>query len=487
MSSSEKNNKLVVQYHEIRGLAAPLRMMLHFAEIPYEDKFADNWFSTEKGEAKKVNALANLPFIYDGNTTVTQSNAALWYIGEKCGLNGSNPSEKSRVDQIVSQAMDLRNAAVKVFYGARAKDTYDRHLATVTTHYNKFEGWFKRNGFIFSAANRLTSGDFHLWELLDQHEEFARAYAKPSIITQYPLLNAFYARFLAVPTLQGYFTSSLHTKLPINNATYAKTFAGPIHSFPLPPFQDGTEDSAANELITVGYWKIRGLAAPLRMMCSFTGAKYESKEYAVTGTGSTGFDRSSWFDAKPELKAQNSLMNLPYVKCGNDMVTQSNACVLYLARKFGLMGKTPEETARVHQVMWQTSDMRNSAVAEFYGSNLTADDVGAYIDQVSVHFTKLDGWLTQHGTKFSASDDVTAADFHLFEMLDQHEEYAKHNGMESFFSKFSALGAFYARFRALPQLTDYFSGSQHKLPINNTMAAFGGFEDYSKHFHYRNL
>ena len=39
-----------------------------------------------------------------------------------------------------------------------------------------------------------------------------------------------------------------------------------------------------------------------------------------------------------------------YVKCGRDLVTQSNACVLYLARKFGLLGSSVEETVRVKQV-----------------------------------------------------------------------------------------------------------------------------------------
>lgn len=34
--------------------------------------------------------------------------------------------------------------------------------------------------------------------------------------------------------------------------------------------------------IIVGYWKIRGLAAPLRMICQYAGADYISKEYDVT-------------------------------------------------------------------------------------------------------------------------------------------------------------------------------------------------------------
>ena len=39
--------------------------------------------------------------------------------------------------------------------------------------------------------------------------------------------------------------------------------------------------------VIVGYWNIRGLAAPIRMMCEYAGAAYTSKEYAV-GTKEDG-------------------------------------------------------------------------------------------------------------------------------------------------------------------------------------------------------
>jgi hypothetical protein len=95
-----------------------------------------------------------------------------------------------------------RTHTAQVFYGARAVDTFEKHHATVVKHYEKLEGFFRVNGFVFSAANRPTTGDFHLFEMIDQHEEFARAFGQPSIITHYPLLNAFYGRFYTLPTLQ---------------------------------------------------------------------------------------------------------------------------------------------------------------------------------------------------------------------------------------------------------------------------------------------
>ena len=95
---------LVLQYHEIRGLAAPVRMMLKYAGLPYENKFADDWFTTERAEVRKTNALANLPSLFEEDGTVTtQSCAVNFVVGEMTKLNGGSPAERSRVDQISCQ------------------------------------------------------------------------------------------------------------------------------------------------------------------------------------------------------------------------------------------------------------------------------------------------------------------------------------------------------------------------------------------------
>ena len=54
--------------------------------------------------------------------------------------------------------------------------------------------------------------------------------------------------------------------------------------------------------------------------------------------------------AKPVLSKKNPLMNLPYVIDGETVITQSNACLLYLGRKFNLNGKNEDEIAKNDQV-----------------------------------------------------------------------------------------------------------------------------------------
>ena len=59
--------------------------------------------------------------------------------------------------------------------------------------------------------------------------------------------------------------------------------------------------------ITLGYWKIRGLCAPLRMMCFYKGQPFVNKAYGDDA-------QTAWFGTeKKRLKETNALVNLPYV------------------------------------------------------------------------------------------------------------------------------------------------------------------------------
>eukprot|EP00965_Chrysotila_dentata_P160712 5307056-Pleurochrysis_carterae.AAC.1 len=77
-----------------------------------------------------------------------------------------------------------------------------------------------------------------------------------------------------------------------------------------------------------GYWNIRGLAAPSRMMAAYAGVEMEDVQYDIVVKPEGGFDGSAWFAKdKPALAEKNPMVNLPYVHdTENDLVvTQSTA------------------------------------------------------------------------------------------------------------------------------------------------------------------
>ena len=106
---------------------------------------------------------------------------------------------------------------------------------------------------------------------------------------------------------------------------------------------------AAFEPVTVGYWTIRGLGAPLRMMVMYAGAPLDAVNYDLRVSSDGKFDASDWFSEKKKLKEQNPLINLPYVIYDGHIISQSNACLTFLGRKLGLWGRDDGEIVQCEQ------------------------------------------------------------------------------------------------------------------------------------------
>lgn len=236
-----------------------------------------------------------------------------------------------------------------------------------------------------------------------------------------------------------------------------------------------------DEPLEVGYWTIRGLGAPLRMMCEYAGARYTIASFDALAKPDGSYDLDQWMKhKKPELLKLNALTNLPYVRVGGTVVSQSNACIAFLARRFGLMGENEEEVSKNEQCLCEVMDLRNDAIGLFYaGFGPDKDAVfearkeAYYTRKVPAHYQKFEAWLRQQGTAYLVGDSPQAADFHLWEMLDQHEALGRFLGKPSLLETCPELRRYYAAFAALPQLQAYFAGPLHKLPINNKMAVFG--------------
>lgn len=155
--------------------------------------------------------------------------------------------------------------------------------------------------------------------------------------------------------------------------------------------------------IEIGYWKIRGLGAPLRMMCFYAGYKkvefpmYELTEKSEAEGG--GWDASEWLcdSAKFALAKSNALVcswmpalcerhlsltlvpriaqiNLPYIvnKQNNQVISQSSACMTYLGRRLNLMG-TEEDMCANEQLLGELVDMNSAAVKMFYTTDIPVE------------------------------------------------------------------------------------------------------------------
>eukprot|EP00040_Diaphanoeca_grandis_P011850 m.60709 g.60709 ORF g.60709 m.60709 type:complete len:267 (+) comp22872_c1_seq1:84-884(+) len=232
--------------------------------------------------------------------------------------------------------------------------------------------------------------------------------------------------------------------------------------------------------LEVGYWAIRGLGAPCRMMVMYAGEPLKAMCYECKPIKEGGFCKKSWFDAKPTFREKNPLVNLPYVYDEENeiLVTQTNAVLQFLGRRFSMLGKTEKETAACEQLLAEVMDIRNDMVKHAYGGNLEAWQQCIATrkgDSGFNSFKKLEDWLAAKECKdFFVGSSATAPDFHIWEMCDQHAQMQAFIEAEDLFATMPCLGAFHKSFAKLPQNAKYFESKLSKLPFNNTFAKFGG-------------
>lgn len=217
-----------VGYHKIRGLGAPLRMMLYYKAHPFKNvaygaDFKETWFGGAKPGLAKQNSCINLPYILDGDQVITQSNTCLMYLGRKLGLDADADFVHNHT--VLDQAYDLRNDLMKIVYPFGAVKTKDEFPAAAKEHLGgscktnltKLEG-FCRGPFMCGAAPQ--SGDFSVFEMLDQHVSIAASVGEPDLLAGFPKLQALHAAMKALPTLEKYFAADCHAKWMQNNGLF---------------------------------------------------------------------------------------------------------------------------------------------------------------------------------------------------------------------------------------------------------------------------
>uniref|UniRef100_A0A6V3YXP7 glutathione transferase n=1 Tax=Prymnesium polylepis TaxID=72548 RepID=A0A6V3YXP7_9EUKA len=221
-------------YHKIRGLAAAPRMMFfykgqQFKNKAYANDMKEAWHGGEKPVLKQQNSLINLPYLQDGDVLVTQSNSVLLYLGKTLGIDKDDCWVHNH--QVIDQTMDLRNDLMKIVYPFGAVKTPEQlpegfkgHLeGSGTTNFTKLEG-FCKGPYMCGAAPQ--SGDFHVFEMLDQHLVMVAELGLTFDTASFPKLMALHAKMKAEPSLAKYFDHAMYKSYPFNNALFT-TFKGP--------------------------------------------------------------------------------------------------------------------------------------------------------------------------------------------------------------------------------------------------------------------
>ena len=91
-------------------------MLLHYIGADYEDEIIDNYEIW--GEKKFTLGLdfPNLPYFFDGDLKLTQSNTIIRHLGRHNNLYGKNSNEIAQIDMLMDTAFDFKTLLGTIAY-----------------------------------------------------------------------------------------------------------------------------------------------------------------------------------------------------------------------------------------------------------------------------------------------------------------------------------------------------------------------------------
>ena len=173
------------------------------------------------------------------------------------------------------------------------------------------------------------------------------------------------------------------------------------------------------------------------------------------------------------------------------LICQSNACLLYLGRKFKMLGSNEVEQTRCEQLLLETNDLRgiitSFAYTHFKNKELEKEAAKEVFEKAfqkndAGKIQKFEHWLSSNdNSRFLLNNTVSIPDFNLFDILDFYIEFLKHYKLvdetndDKILSAvgFPKLNQFFIALKALPKMKKYFNSILYKLPYTNKSANFG--------------
>jgi glutathione S-transferase len=213
----------------------------------------------------------------------------------------------------------------------------------------------------------------------------------------------------------------------------------------------------------LGYWAIRGLAQPIRLLLEYAGIEYTDKRY-VCGDASTKFNREQWTSEKHKLGLD--FPNLPYWIDSDVKLTQSAAILHHVARKAKLTATEDKQKAILEMIEGAVVDIRSDFVDACYDSEHWEQKFKDHAAGLQERLKVLDSWLNKKA--WVGGDKLSYVDFLLYELLDQHSI-----AFPRCLEPLQNLSAFVKSFEALPAIAKYLKSSSYmNRPLNNPQASF---------------
>jgi glutathione S-transferase len=212
----------------------------------------------------------------------------------------------------------------------------------------------------------------------------------------------------------------------------------------------------------IGYWRIRGLAEPIRHILAYAKVDFDDVTYEQ-GDGPE-FSRESWLGVKHTVGLP--FPNLPYFIDGDVKITESSAIIRHVVRKYApaLLGTDEVEAANADMLFGIVGDIK-SLLGFAYRPDFEALKPST-LAKVSASLTPIASWLSER--PFLAGGHISYVDFFFVELLQLIDamEPGTSGSVSEVFAQYTG------RFRETVDTEDFYN--KPRLPFNNKVAYFGG-------------
>jgi len=198
-----------------------------------------------------------------------------------------------------------------------------------------------------------------------------------------------------------------------------------------------------------GYWPIQGRGTPAKMALAYAGEDYQDIVYDM---GAAEGADDHWGSQK--FKLGLAFPNLPWYIDDNVKLTQSNAIVRHIGRKYSLYGKNTDEASEIDMLIETAADIFNAIVKIIFNPDFE-NLVGKHPEAMEPKLQQLSDYLGG-GKKFLLGDSITVADFPMYVSLDWHSTL-----VEGCLAKFPILDNYLKNIISDPKIKAYLDSDKH--------------------------
>ena len=217
--------KIQLHYWKIRGLGEPIKILLEYLKLDYEVHYKSDYAEMMKEKEELISQgflFANLPYIQDGDTLLSETIAILSYVSKKGKRLDLVPKEEeiSKFFELTGVLQDFKNIATSCFYNSADTEKLKTNLAAakqrVLSKIRAFSKILSSQDYVFG---RLTFLDFYFAEFVDTVLAFQKELEIDFFGEHNSVYVAYRDRFYAIEEIKNYRQSERFMERPYNGFT----------------------------------------------------------------------------------------------------------------------------------------------------------------------------------------------------------------------------------------------------------------------------